>query len=173
MGSSTRFATAAEPLMLEVRDQTGAPVAGAGVVFSRVAGEASLPGATDSEAVAATDEQGRAMMPLVLREAPDASIVAASLSADQMEQFGLVLAASNEEVVQAVAAALRRSATDVSTVQTYQMRLERAVAHLERHDAVGALRELTEMLDKPRRTQPPAPARATEEIWNDSSGKSC
>ena len=87
------------------------------------------------------------MMPLVLREAPDASIVAASLSADQMEQFGLVLAASNEEVVQAVAAALRRSATDVSTVQTYQMRLERAVAHLERHDAVGALRELTGMLE--------------------------
>ena len=53
-GLVTRFATAAEPLMLEVRDQTGAPVAGAGVVFSRVAGEARLPGATESEAVAAT-----------------------------------------------------------------------------------------------------------------------
>ena len=79
-------ATLAQPLVVEVRDQYGAPLPNASVVFTVSVGDGQLSGRFTVEHVA-TDAEGRAGLPLTLGLHPGPNVVAVSLGGRELATF--------------------------------------------------------------------------------------
>jgi hypothetical protein len=128
---------AAEPLVVEVRDSSGMPVAdGQVVVFSRVGGnaESAEPGALPGriEDVRGTNELGRASLALTVPGLPEVSFIAAALPADQVVHFGMISILTQQELAGALEAALALEVSD----------------DIEREERIGLLRQASERLNQ-------------------------
>jgi methionine-rich copper-binding protein CopC len=142
--------SAREPLVVEVRDLTGAVSAGETVSFSRLAGRAEVLGSDALGSAASarvTDERGQALLDLLLPRLPDATVMVASLAPDQIAPFRIISYLQNEEIAGLIATALAEEIGDARALRIHRTWLRDAVRQLERGDSLAATRDLMTSVD--------------------------
>jgi hypothetical protein len=142
-GQVTRAGSgAAEPLMLDVHDAAGAPAVGAAVAFVRIAGGAGLSEPGRAEESGTTGADGRIAVSLQLPDNPDVSLIAAVVNGDQIEHFGVVAAGDNEQIGEALAAAIAGGTRDGRARTASMGHLQQALRLLRDGDSAGAIADL-------------------------------
>jgi hypothetical protein len=146
----TAATMAREPLVLSVSDAGGRPASGVAVAYLRLLGAAELVDATVNSIALTrfTDDGGLAVADLRLPRVPDATVVLATRSADEVAAFRVLSTLPVEAVVQHVSVALAEARLAGPVRRDVGALLRQATRQLARGNAEAAIGDLVALVDR-------------------------